>query len=60
MPAARTAISGVSSKLEVSFKHPGIALVASDAMFMTPGNTGVVSMTAEDSSVVSMMFWRLW
>ncbi|ROK35688.1 hypothetical protein DPX16_17431 [Anabarilius grahami] len=55
MSAARTDISGVFSKLEGSLKRLGITLMASDATFITIGNTDVVSMTAGNSGLASMM-----
>ncbi len=58
MPATHTDISGGSAKLEANLKHLGIALVASDLMFLTPGNIGVVSIVASlmagDSGVAAL------
>lgn len=53
--AARTDISGVSSRLEASLKRLEVALMASCATFMTTGNTDMPTMAAEGPGITPMM-----
>lgn len=53
MPATCTDISGGSTKLEIKWLRN--AMVASGATYMTAGNTGVASKTAEASGMAAMM-----